>query len=110
MKKLFAFIFIFALLFIAQACRNNTAWEYKTVFINDLNSSVGSNQMYLPDIPNFDEKLNELGKQGWELVGIYELIGTLYPNFGDEKYHTGIKENTKTMSIRCVFKREVENP
>lgn len=50
-------------------------------------------------------QLNELGKEGWELVGMYTEVKTTYPNFGNEEYHTGIKTNTKTKSVTFVLKR-----
>lgn len=82
-------------------------WEYKTFQIGPalyedleaIDNAWGTN------LPNPSQKLNELGKQGWELVGVYTEITTSYPNFGNEEYHTGIKTNTKTRRVNFVLKR-----
>ncbi|MDD6702431.1 MAG: hypothetical protein PUE35_07545 [Bacteroidales bacterium] len=57
---------------------------------------------------NFDATLNSYGKEGWELVDIYTTEETVFPNFGDAEYHTGIKENTRTATINFVFKRQTK--
>lgn len=54
--------------------------------------------------PNI-EVLDSLGSEGWELVDTYTEIYTLFPNFGQKGYHTGMKENVKVKNICFVFKR-----
>ncbi len=57
---------------------------------------------------NVDKKaLNKLGNDGWELVGTYTEVATTYPNFGNDEYVTGIRTNTHSMAIICIFKRLV---
>lgn len=58
---------------------------------------------------NFNMMLNSYGKDGWELVNIYSTIETVFPNFGNEEYHSGIKENTRTQTINFVFKRKINS-
>lgn len=50
--------------------------------------------------------LNHWGNEGWELVDVYTVTETIFPNFGDESMHTGIKANTRTNAINFVFKRQ----
>lgn len=57
---------------------------------------------------NFDTMLNSYGKDGWELVNVYTTTETVFPNFGDAEYHTGVKENTRTQTINFVFKRRLD--
>jgi len=54
--------------------------------------------------PNI-EVLDSLGSEGWELVDTYTEVYTLFPNFGQKGYHTGMKENVKVKNICFVFKR-----
>lgn len=56
----------------------------------------------------FNITLNSYGKDGWELVSIYTTTETVFPNFGDTGYHTGVKENTRTQTVNFVFKRKLE--
>lgn len=85
-------------------------WEYKEV------KKAGKKQEILLDDSDYSSRnfsnstsiLNELGKEGWELVTVYPLTETVFPNFGNKGYHTGIKENTRTEEIVFVFKRKVK--
>lgn len=52
-----------------------------------------------------DDDLNMFGIDGWELVDVYTIVETSFPNFGSEEYVTGIRENTQTSSVNYVFKR-----
>lgn len=81
------------------ACSSH--WEYKTVTVaGESNSEFVSNTFNVTD-----EDLNLFGAEGWELVDVYTLEQTVFPNFGNEEYVTGIRENTRTESINYVFKR-----
>jgi hypothetical protein len=100
MKK----IFLITLLgFMFFSCTSK--WEYKIVSVKgeeqETKGTLLSNKFDVSD-----ESLNLFGKDGWELVGIYENTETVYPNFGNEDYHTGIKTNTRTAEINFVFKRK----
>lgn len=95
MKKLIIILIAIAL----TSCSSN--WEYKIVTVNGTKSSD-----FLPN--SFEvssEDLNLFGAQRWELVDVYTIIETSYPNFGKSEYVTGLRENTRTSSINYVFKR-----
>ena len=51
------------------------------------------------------DRLNALGSDGWELVGTYSELETKFPNYGNDKYVTGIQSNVRTASIYLIFKR-----
>lgn len=82
-------------------------WEYKTVQIGEsvYEDWINRNDVYSTSFPDPDPMLNQIGKEGWELVGVYTEVATSYPNFGSEEYHTGIKTNTRTRRVNFVFKR-----
>ena len=46
-----------------------------------------------------------MGKEGWELVSTYTEVATVFPNFGNSEYVTGIRENVRTNVVNFVFKR-----
>lgn len=95
-------LFLFMVVVIFTACSSNNNWEYKTVTITgESDSEFVSNTFNVTD-----EDLNLFGAEGWELVNVYTLQETVFPNFGNEKYVTGIRENTRTKSINYVFKRQ----
>lgn len=100
MKNLFLFMVV--VIFTACSSNNNcNNWEYKTLTITgESDSEFVSNTFNVTD-----EDLNLFGAEGWELVNVYTLQETVFPNFGNEKYVTGIRENTRTKSINYVFKR-----
>lgn len=101
MKKIFFICFLG--LITLTACNKKEVWEYKTI-------SVGSDYLSDHSRPNvFDptDDLNIEGLDGWELVGMYNITETVFPNFGNAEYHTGIKENTRTRKVNFVFKRRL---
>lgn len=55
------------------------------------------------DVPQAE--MDTLGAHGWELVDVYTRIETVHPNFGNEKYVTGLQANTRTAAVCYVFKR-----
>jgi len=100
MKKLFLIAVVGLLSF---SCTSK--WEYKIVSVKGEEQETREKfQTNKFDVS--DESLNLFGKDGWELVGIYDNVETVYPNFGNEDYHTGIKTNTRTAEINFVFKRK----
>lgn len=97
MKKL---LFL-ALALVLVGC-TSSKWEYKIVKIDSSTSS----DFLESEFKVTSEDLNLFGEEGWELVDVYTLTQTQHPNFGDDKYVTGIRENTRTESVNFVFKRK----
>lgn len=50
-------------------------------------------------------ELSQLGDEGWELVGSFLEMETAYPNFGNEKYVTGLQANVRPQGAVLLFKR-----
>ena len=96
MKKLVISLFALCIL----GC--TPKWEYKIVSIDSSTSS----DFLESSFKITSEDLNLFGSEGWELVDVYTITQTQHPNFGDDKYVTGIRENTRTESIHYVFKRQ----
>lgn len=95
MKKLLLLIVVCVL----SSCASK--WEYKIVRVQGTASSIyEANEFVISD-----DDLNMFGVDGWELVDVYTVVETSFPNFGSEEYVTGIRENTRTSSINYVFKR-----
>lgn len=79
-------------------------WEYEVVKVVGKNAK--SYAKFNPLV--FDDQkdmLNKMGQEGWELVNIYTEIATVFPNWGNEKVVTGIRDNVRTSVIHFVFKR-----
>lgn len=76
-------------------------WEYKIVSEFGVDRSVFLSK----GIPMPEDQLNALGDEGWELVDVYTRVETVHPNFGNEKYVTGLQPNTRTEAVLFVFKR-----
>ena len=105
MKKIFfLLISLFAALGISSCTKNQNElqkWEYKIISVWGEQIS----EFWAKDIPIPEEDLNKLGDEGWELIDVYTRIQTVHPNFGNDKYVTGLQPNTRTQGIFFVFKR-----
>lgn len=100
MKKL---SFIAVALFALSSC--NAKWEYKTVTVKGKEEITGGK--FKPNSFDVDdESLNLFGKDGWELVGVYEKTETVTPNYGNDQYVSGLQPNVRTAEISFVFKRK----
>jgi len=80
---------------IKKALSKNCKWEYKVVQISTARSGLVATDAKI----NPQEQLNELGKQGWELVsaiGIQAISGGL-----------GISSPGTTTSVVFVLKRKI---
>ncbi len=87
----------------------NFIWEYKTVkFYGDDLNRINQNAFKDNTIYISQSKLDELGKEGWELVSTSLELETAFPNFGNEQYVLGIRENIRPQCLICIFKRKVE--
>lgn len=100
MKNLLLITFVGLMLF---SC--TPKWEYKTVSVKGEEQEMMS-KFKANEFDVSDESLNLFGKEGWELVGIYEKIETVHPNFGNEEYVSGIQPNVRTAEFNFVFKRK----
>ncbi|MCL2327197.1 MAG: DUF4177 domain-containing protein [Bacteroidetes bacterium] len=100
MKKLIL-IAVVGLLFFSCSSK----WEYKTVTVKG-EEQESSAKFKANTFDVSDEALNLFGKDGWELVSIYEKTETVHPNFGNDQYVNGIQPNVRTSEINFVFKRK----
>lgn len=105
-KTIFSIITVALLMGISSCTKEEEKpqlqkWEYKTLTV--------PGNAYSPFLPKrISVPMNELttlGIQGWELVDVYTHIETVHPNFGNDKYVTGLQPNIRTDSIVYVFKR-----
>ena len=115
MRKLLFLIFS-TIFFIS--CENKKEisiqkWEYKLLrFRYEDYYKISDTKEYMPDyfvwmekrIPLKDSLLS-LGEKGWELTSIYTTTATSFPNFGNDKYVTGIREQTATRVLTVILKR-----
>lgn len=102
MKNLLVFMFT-TILFIS--CNKTTQWEYKIVKVAGTETLEVSN-FTSKIFPDQSKMLNKMGSEGWELVSTYTEEETVFPNFGNEEYVTGIRTNTRTTVLNFVFKRQ----
>lgn len=108
MKKLIYFLVAITLSMGIASCSNKEQepqkWEYKTLIAwGEMSSQFdyfSHNSIPVPEV-----ELNKLGEEGWELVSVYTRIQTVHPNFGNDKYVTGLQPNTRTHGVFYVFKR-----
>ncbi len=84
-------------------------WEYEVLTF----AGVGYDRLESPESFYTDwitpslESLNEMGRQGWELAGCYLEMETAFPNFGNEDYVTGIRDNIRPQRLVLIFKRRL---
>jgi len=77
-------------------------WVYKTEIVEGL--ALGDTNSRVFNMEN--DTIKSLGYSGWELCSVVPVTETLFPNFGSEEYHVGIKTNTRTQSLILLFKRK----
>ena len=83
-------------------------YEYKVVAIpSQGHERKGSAALAVASIDPSEAELTSLGSAGWELAGSYLEIETAYPNFGDDKYVTGLQPNIRPQRLVLVFRRRV---
>lgn len=122
MKKIFLALLAVLIAFSFASCSKKKEepqkWEYKVLNVYGERfpgiCKIGGENRLVPDEFNYkgfslpQEELDSLGNLGWELVSVYTTIETDYPNFGNDKYVTGIRSNVRTSSLHYVFKRPLQ--
>lgn len=99
-------IFVFVLFLVFVGCQNNKKWEYKVVKISAENySRTNYESKFATNVLPKDSILNSYGNEGWELTTSYLEVETAFPNFGDEKYVTGLQPNIRPQDLVLIFKR-----
>lgn len=105
MKKLSVFLLMImglcTSLCCLTGCNKTKHWEYRAYTVNGVDEGDFRSKTVFPDL----EALNKLGDEGWELVSTYEKLETAHPNYGNEKYVTGLQANTRTGAVVFLFKR-----
>lgn len=103
MKRIYFILILICLPLVFISCQKEKKWEYKTIYIPVSSSNYGDSFPF----PNEDVEalLNNEGKNGWELVSAVAIDGTTFPNFGDNRYVTGIRDLVATRSIQYILKR-----
>lgn len=83
-------------------------WEYRILsFMPDQLSRTGLEAAKPAAITPEAKQLNDLGANGWEVVGNYLEIETAYPNFGHDEYVTGLRENIRPQRLVLLLKRKI---
>jgi hypothetical protein len=84
-------------------------WEYRVEIVypdilhdrgTSTEGAIAQNQVTVADA-----RLNALGVEGWELTGSYLEMETAFPNFGDTKYVTGLRDNVRPQRLVLIFRR-----
>lgn len=98
MKKIAILLSIIALAFVScnnaeeQASQQNTtsncAWEYKVIKLSG------------KELATQTEAINQLSREGWEMVDTFSQIGTSITSRGYSEYI-----NVQTVAVSYVFKR-----
>lgn len=81
-------------------------WEYKKViFPSDGNDRVGPGALRYSTIQLDEKLLNQLGGDGWEMVGSYMEMETAFPNLAKDDSSHGIVSNVRPQRLTAIFKR-----
>ena len=102
-KNLFFFCVLLSML-LGSCGIKEQSWEYKIVKVAGKEAEILADYGAL-SYGDQTTMLNKLGKDGWELVSTYTETTTVFPNFGNSEYVTGIRENVRTSVVNFVFKR-----
>jgi hypothetical protein len=95
-------IFLNALLqFSRPAGAEATAWEYKTIEVPAHSAGDAATRKVNLDLPELDS----LGKEGWEVAGLWLEQETVHPNFGKTEYVTGLQPNVRPSRLVVLLKR-----
>lgn len=102
-------LLLFLILFLHNPPKiKPTVWEYKATKYSSLGyERSGEEAFQQTSIYISEEQLNEMGKEGWELVSTSLEMETAYPNFGSVKFVTGLQPNIRPRALICLFKRPI---
>ncbi len=93
-----------------QAANGQEAWEYKVLKIAAGTSPWQVKSMSEREragiIEIRESTLNRLGLEGYELISSVVEFETVWPNFGDREYVTGLQPNVRTSAVVMTFKRK----
>ena len=81
---------------VEKALKNNSKWEYKLVNFNCIGSGLNATGNKMNS--EHEEKLNDLGQEGWELVNIVPM-NSLAARFG--------ASTTATEWVSCILRRKL---
>jgi hypothetical protein len=91
-----------------KAPETHTRWEYKLVHVTaEGHDRVGKGSLNFASVTPSTDELNKLGVQGWELATSYLELETAFPNFGNDKYVSGIQPNVRPQRLVLIFRRPV---
>lgn len=81
-------------------------YEYRVVSVSASHyERIGPDAMK-PSLIEVDQaELSRIGGFGWELVSCFLESETAYPNFGDDKYVTGLQTNIRPQRLVLIFRR-----
>ena len=86
-------------------------WEYKVVSfvaespgVSEM-SRVDEGAAYVSAVNPTETTLDEMGQEGWEVVGSYLEMETAWPNFGDPEYVIGLQPNVRPHRVVVILKR-----
>lgn len=87
----------------------SSRWEYKSLreFQDTPRDRNGSDAFKASMVNPSQDKIDALGKEGWELVTCYLEPETAWPNFGKDEYVTGLQPNVRAQSLVMIFKRKL---
>ena len=86
-------------------------YEYNVVaFSSEGNSRLGKEAAAFSTVTPSNEDLDKAGLAGWEVVTSYLEVETAFPNFGDDKFVTGIQPNVRPQRLVVILRRRLPPP
>ncbi len=94
------------ILLLSSCSPKERYWEYKVISYNSDASRKGLESFQPASIIPSESGLSEMGAEGWEIVTSYLELETAFPNFGNDNYVMGIRENVRPQRLVIILKRE----
>lgn len=108
MKKFFFIATLLLVMLATSSCGGDSKdvkWEYKVVRTDAFRDAGYKEDFAAKYLVVSEDQINELGAQGWELVNAFTEVETAHPNYGNEKYVTGLQANVRSAAVTLIFKR-----